>query len=137
MVNPGTFKGLRKQFLDSQQDVYAAAIKGKHVADTVADIQRRYFKRFPITLSHTEEPSADSLAAVDDDAPDPEFGPPQLAALDSEAQTRAVRVYEFQLAELKMRKDVRSVLFYLSPIYIRVSTNLPQTANQAEASISI
>ena len=44
MVNPGTFKGLRKQFLDSQQDVYAAAIKGKHVADTVADIQHCYFK---------------------------------------------------------------------------------------------
>ncbi|KJA22462.1 hypothetical protein HYPSUDRAFT_117836, partial [Hypholoma sublateritium FD-334 SS-4] len=72
MVNPGTFKGRRKEFLDSQQDIYAAAVKGKHVADTVANIQRRYFKRFPITLSHTEEPTEAFLAVVDDDAPEPE-----------------------------------------------------------------
>ena len=39
MVNPGTFTGLRKQFLDSQQEIYAAAVKGKHVADAVANIQ--------------------------------------------------------------------------------------------------
>ncbi|KJA12733.1 hypothetical protein HYPSUDRAFT_113737, partial [Hypholoma sublateritium FD-334 SS-4] len=70
MVNPGGFRGRRKEFLDSQQDLYAAAVKEKHINDTVADIQRRYFKRFPITLSHTEEPTEEFLAAVDDDGPD-------------------------------------------------------------------
>lgn len=106
MVNPGTFIGLRKEYLDSQKDVYAAAVKGKHVADTVADIQRRYFKRFPITLSHSVEPSKESLDAVDDDAPDPELKPPELDGLEPAAQARAVRVHELRIAELKMRKDV-------------------------------
>ena len=105
MVNPGTFSGLRKAFLDSQQDIYAAAVQGKHVADTVADIQRRYFKRFPITLSHSEEPTKEFLDAVDDDAPDPELKPPTLDGLDDNAQAHATRVYELRVAELKMRKD--------------------------------
>ena len=86
MVNPGTFSGLRKAFLDSQQDIYAAAVQGKHVADTVANIQRRYFKRFPITLSHSEEPTKEFFDAVDDDAPDPELKPPTLDGLDDNAQ---------------------------------------------------
>ncbi|KJA13088.1 hypothetical protein HYPSUDRAFT_120316, partial [Hypholoma sublateritium FD-334 SS-4] len=73
MVNPGAFSGQRRAFLDGQQAVYAAAVAESHINDTVADIQRRYFKRFPITLSHTEEPTAEFLATVDDDAPDPEM----------------------------------------------------------------
>ena len=110
MVNPGAFKGLRKEFLDAQKDIYAAAVQGNHVADTVADIQRRYFKRFPITLSHTQEPTEEFLATVDDDAPEAEFGPPQLTGSSAEADARAVRVYEFQVAELRLRKDVSDSL---------------------------
>lgn len=114
MVNPGAFKGLRKEFLDSQKELYAAAVHGSHVPDTVADIQRRYFKRFPVTLSHTQEPTEEFLATVDDDAPDPEFGPPQPSGSDADADARALRVYEFQVAELKMRKDVCASLFYIN-----------------------
>ncbi len=110
MVNPGTFTGLRKQFLDSQQEIYAAAVKGKHVPDAVADIQRRYSKRFPLTLPHTEEPTQEALDGVDDDAPDPELTPPHLDGLEPDAQARAQRVYEFSIAELKMRKDVGLIL---------------------------
>lgn len=106
MVNPGTFIGLRKEFLDSQKDLYAAAVQGKHVTDTVADIQRRYFKRFPITLSHSKEPTKEFLDTVDDDAPDAELKPPELDGLDDNARARAVRVHELRIAELKMRKDV-------------------------------
>lgn len=106
MVNPGTFKGLRKEFLDSQKDLYAAAVQGNHVSDTVADIQRRYFKRFPVTLSHSEEPTKEFLDAVDDDAPDAELKPPELDGLDDNATARAVRVHELRIAELKMRMDV-------------------------------
>ena len=111
MVNLGGFQGLRKKFLDNQQDFYAAAVDDNHAADAVADIQRRYFKRFPVTLSHTEEPTEESLAAVDDNAPDPEFNPPQQGTLSDEAYARAQRVYEFQIAELKMRKAVRTFDF--------------------------
>ena len=106
MVNPGSFQGLRKKFLDDQQEFYAAAVRDKHIADAVADIQRRYFKRFPLTLSHTQEPSEEFLATVDDDAPDPELLPPQKGTLSDEAYARDCRVYEFQVAELKMRQAV-------------------------------
>ena len=106
MVNPGGFQGLRKKFLDDQQDFYAAAVKDKHIADGVADIQRRYFKRFPLTLSHTEEPTDEFLATVDDNAPDPELCAPEKGTLSDEAYARACRVYEFQVKELTMRKAV-------------------------------
>lgn len=109
MVNPGGYQGSRKQFLDDQQEFYAAAVEDKRIADAVADIQRRYFKRFPLTLSHSEEPTEDFLAAVDDDAPDPELSPPQHGTLTDEAYARARRVYEFQVKELTMRKAVRTL----------------------------
>ena len=89
MVNPGAFTGLRKQFLDDQARLYAAAVEGRHVNDSVADIQRRYFKRFPITLPHTQEPSDESLAAVDDAAPDPEFKAPSNDGMEPAAYARA------------------------------------------------
>lgn len=146
MVNPGGFTGLRKQFLDSQQAVYAAAVKGKHAADTVADIQRRYFKRFPVTLSHTEEPTEELLAAVDDDAPDPELKPPELDGLEPEARARAVRVYEFSIAELKMRKDVRIIFlqyvaiiltqFLFSKLNDGCSTNTTKPRDRKQSSRS-
>lgn len=113
MVNPGSFTGRRKEFLDSQKEIYATAVAGAHVADTVADIQRRYFKHFPITLLHTQEPTQESLDAVDDHAPDPELLPPQVDGLSPEAAARAARVYELQKAELKMRKDVRIFLLII------------------------
>ena len=40
MVNPGSFSGLRKQFLANQAALYATAVEDRHVNDTVADIQR-------------------------------------------------------------------------------------------------
>ena len=110
MFNPGTFSGRRKEFLDSQQELYAAAVKGGHIADAVADIQRRYFKRFPTTLLHTQDPTQEFLDAVDDNAPDPEVLPPQAADFTNpEEHARAARVYEFRQAEIKMRKDVRQI----------------------------
>ena len=106
MVNPGGFAGLRKQFLDSQQAAYDAAAQEDDVADIVADIQRRYFKRFPVTLLHSQEPTPEHLASVDDNAPDPELTPPPQDKENPEAYARARRVYEFQIQELKMRKAV-------------------------------
>ncbi|KJA13978.1 hypothetical protein HYPSUDRAFT_209087 [Hypholoma sublateritium FD-334 SS-4] len=106
MVNPGSFSGRRKEFLDSQRDVYATAVKGGHIADAVADIQHRYFKRFPTMLPHTQDPTQESLDAVDDNAPDPEVSPPQASDYTNpEEHARALRVYEFHKAEVKMRKD--------------------------------
>lgn len=90
MVNPGTFTGRRKAFLDSQAELYAAAVKDKHVADTVADIQHHYFKCFPITLSHTKEPTQEFLDAIDDDAPEPELLHPEAEGMDDEARAQTL-----------------------------------------------
>ncbi|KAF9471337.1 hypothetical protein BDN70DRAFT_939020 [Pholiota conissans] len=72
MVNPGAFRGMRKEFLMSEKAAYSAAVEGGYAADALAQIQRRYFKRFPIDLPHDEDPSPEALALVDDDAADPE-----------------------------------------------------------------
>lgn len=113
MVNPGSFTGKRREFLDSQKELYATAVRDKDVADTVADIQRRYFKRFPLTLAHNKDPTQEFLDSVDDDAPDTELihPGPKAAGVDDEAYTRTLRVYELQKTELKVRKDVRCFFF--------------------------
>lgn len=105
MVNPGGFLGIRRDFLDGEQEAYNAAVEGNHAADILADIQRRYFKRFPLSLPFSEEPTQEFLDSVDDNAPDPELKPP-LKDLSPEPFARAQRVYEFEIRELKMRKAV-------------------------------
>ena len=50
MVNPGTFRGLRKEFLLGEKATYSEAVTGGYAADALANIQRRYFKRFPPEL---------------------------------------------------------------------------------------
>lgn len=120
MVNPGAFSGRRKAFLDAQKETYAAAVAAGHINDTVADIQRRYFKRFPLTLAHSEEPTEEFLAAIDDEAPDPELMPPCKEGMEQDAYDRAKRVYEFQCAEIKMRKAVR-VLTDISLVHLLIN----------------
>ncbi|KDR74719.1 hypothetical protein GALMADRAFT_48139, partial [Galerina marginata CBS 339.88] len=72
MVNPGAFRGSRKEFLMGEKPAYSAGVVGGYAADALAVIQRRYFKRYPVGLPHSEEPTDEHLAAVDDDSPDPE-----------------------------------------------------------------
>jgi hypothetical protein len=108
MVNPGAFSGTRKNFLEAQSDVYAIAVAENHVADTVADIQRRYFKRYPLTLPHDQEPTAEWLATVDDDAPDPEVMtlPLDFEGMNPEADALAAQEREAFIVSMKLRKDV-------------------------------
>lgn len=106
MVNPGAFTGSRRSFLADQQSLYAAAVTGNHVADTVADIQRRYFKRYPMSLPHDQEPTEEWLAQVDDTLPDPEFKAPDMDAMDHDAYVRESLQYDELARNLKMRKDV-------------------------------
>ncbi|KAF9471423.1 hypothetical protein BDN70DRAFT_820018, partial [Pholiota conissans] len=105
MVNPGAFLGSRKEFLAAQQELYATSITENHVADTVADIQRRYFKRYPLSLPHNEEPSSEWLANVNDDAPDEDLLLPDQSALDEQAFKAAMSTYNEQVKLLKFRKD--------------------------------
>ncbi|KAF8057956.1 hypothetical protein FPV67DRAFT_1370730, partial [Lyophyllum atratum] len=72
MVNPGAFQGIRKTFLISQKPRYAIAVAENHVADTLADIQRSFFKRFSLDLPADQDPTSEELSGVDDSTPDPE-----------------------------------------------------------------
>jgi len=92
MVNPGAFQGSRKTFLQSQKVDYQAGVVGGYAANALAQIQRKYFKHYPIDLLHNEEPLPESLARVDDEAADEEQVGPDLDALDEEELAAAVRL---------------------------------------------
>ncbi|PPQ97627.1 hypothetical protein CVT26_002550 [Gymnopilus dilepis] len=90
MPNPGAFHGLRLEFLVAEQAGFAAAVANGTKEEFMKDLLRRYFKRFPIELPHNEDPSEEHLAAVDDNAPDPEpEAPNPMDYAESEAQYNA------------------------------------------------
>lgn len=90
MVNLGAFQGARKDFLQSQKEVYKAGVLGGYAADALAEIQHKYLKRFPIDLPQHKDPMPEWLVAVDDDAADPEQLEPDILALDENEYAAAV-----------------------------------------------
>ncbi|KAK7021038.1 hypothetical protein VNI00_017570 [Paramarasmius palmivorus] len=100
MVNPGAFSGTRLTFLTANLGAYGIAFQEGWVKDFVADLNRRYNKRYPASLPHNEEPSEEHLAAVNDEAPDPEtLFPIRKSGQSDEAFEVAVREHE-QLKEV-------------------------------------
>lgn len=77
MVNPGTFRGKRGEFLKSQYPFYKQAVKDNKASDAILKIIRGYFKRFPPQLGMVTEPSNAAMESVDDDAMDDECSPPR------------------------------------------------------------
>ena len=106
MVNPGAFRGSRKEFLMGEKAAYSAAMAGGYGADALALIQRRYFKRYPVDLPHHEEPTAEHLAAVDDDAPEPEPEEPNPENMTKEECEAATKELDRRQTILKFRKAV-------------------------------
>lgn len=106
MPNPGSFPGSRGEFLKEQRERYAQAVVDGNINDVVTEIQRRYFKRYPINLPHEEEPSQEWLSQVDDDAPDPEITPPVVDGMSPEAASKALQEHAELMKKLKDRKDV-------------------------------
>jgi len=97
MVNPGAFQGLRKQFLMNEKPAYAAGVLGGYAADALANIQKRYFRRFPIDLPHDQEPTVEWLAGVNNNSPDTELeiiGTDKLTSVE----------FEEAVAQLKERR---------------------------------
>ena len=105
MVNPGAFQGSRREFLLSQKAAYKAGVIGGYAADALAEIQRKYFKRYPIDLPHSEEPSAEWVAGVDDDAPDIDQ---EELDVSSEEYAATAEKMEARRSLLTFRKAVRS-----------------------------
>ena len=112
MVNPGTFRGLRKEFLQGEKATYDEAVTGGYAADALANIQRRYFKRFPPELPLDEEPTRESLASVDDNAPDEELQPPDRDSCTQEEYDARLQEFEERGKVVALRKVV-SALFAL------------------------
>ena len=107
MVNPGAFQGSRREFLLSQKPAYKAGVIGGYAADALAEIQCKYFKRYLIDLPHSEEPSAEWLAEVDDDAPEKDQEELDVSS-DSEEYAIVAKKMETRRSLLTFRKAVRS-----------------------------
>jgi hypothetical protein len=108
MVNPGVFHGLRKEFLTGEKVTYSNAVAGNYEKDTIADIQRRFFKRFPVSLPLNEEPSDEHLASVNDADADPDAEEPDETDLTSEDCAIARSKLEERAKLIISRKGVRA-----------------------------
>ncbi|PPQ85572.1 hypothetical protein CVT26_010356, partial [Gymnopilus dilepis] len=80
------------------------AVVGGYVPDALADIQRKYFKRYPVELPHNEEPTSEHLAGVDDDAPDAEIEEPNREAMDEQEFQIALSTLEKRREQIRFRK---------------------------------
>jgi len=110
MVNPRAFQGSRKEFL-LQKPLYKAGVLGGYAADALSQIQRKYFKRYPIDLLHQEEPSVEWLAAVDDDAPDVEQEAPDASTSNDEGLAAAVERMAERRLLLSFRQAVSNMTY--------------------------
>jgi hypothetical protein len=102
MVNPGAFCGLRKEFLIGEKATYSEGVKGGYAAEALANIQRRFFKRFSIDLPLDVEPTKEHLESVKDDEPDPEEDPPSKDELTPE---------EFGAASARLKERQQLIMF--------------------------
>jgi len=117
MPNCGAFLGSRLDFMRAQNSLYAAAVVANTKDECVADIQRRYFKRYPIDLEHNVEPTLEFLDSVDDDEADPEVVAPDPDLLSPEEFKEAMDVFAVRQEQLVFRKKVSR----LSVIVTRMS----------------
>ncbi|KAK7024194.1 SERTA domain-containing protein 3 [Paramarasmius palmivorus] len=89
------YLSLRRRHNESHLESYAVAVQEGWVKDFVADLACRYHKRYPASLAHDKEPTKEHLAAVNDDAPDPETMYPLRRAGESDEEFEtAVREHE-------------------------------------------
>jgi len=111
MVNPGAFQGGRKVFLMAEKVAFAAAVEGGYARDALANIQRRYLKRYPLDLAHDKEPTPEHLATVDDNEADDDPEEPDKEALTSEEYVIALEKIEERQKLMIFRKGVSAVFF--------------------------
>ncbi|PPQ89016.1 hypothetical protein CVT25_005193 [Psilocybe cyanescens] len=105
MPNPGNFHGSRLEFLLGEKPAYELAAAAGQGAEAISNIQRQYFKRYPIELPLNVEPTAEFLANVDDDAADVDIQEPDVDKLIPEEYREAVERMEARRAIVNFRKD--------------------------------
>ncbi|KDR70911.1 hypothetical protein GALMADRAFT_144381 [Galerina marginata CBS 339.88] len=97
------FTGLRLEFLIGELKQYSASVADGTKNETVKDIVRRYFKRFPPDLDHSTEPTEAHLSAVDDALPDPEPEYPDPADMLQEHFKDAVEAFKKRQTDITFR----------------------------------
>lgn len=100
------FKTVRYEFLASHMPDYEAAIGNGTVGQFIDSVYARYARRFPIELPLSEDPSAEQLAAVDDNAPEPEHIARCLDDLPGEELAEEEAKITARQALIKKRKKV-------------------------------
>ena len=106
MVNPGAFQGARKAFLLGEKEAYRQAMEEGYIAEAIANIQRRFFKRFPVDLPDDVDPSEEALAAVDDEAIEPEYERPDPEKMSSEEYEEAIKKMEERQKKISFKRGV-------------------------------
>ncbi len=106
MVHPGTFQGKHKHFLMSKREGYVQAVQEDRAAEQIADVFRRYIKRFPISMPDNVEPSDEDLAKIDDSALDPETVVPDESSLPLDQYAKIFTEMEAEGALLIYRLNV-------------------------------
>jgi hypothetical protein len=106
MVNPGSFRGPRKEFLVEEKPAYKAAVTGGYMRDTLANIQCQFFKRFLIDMPLNVDPTPQELAAIDDDTPDGEDKVPNPNKLTPEEFEAVSKVFEEMQQLILFQKGV-------------------------------
>lgn len=112
MPNPGKFHGKRKEFLTTKRPEFNASVNNDRVPDVLMQIYQAYFRRFPMTMSEDDEPTDEALAAVDDNAAEPEDNTVALDELSGEAYDIALEKMKDERNALDAKKGVSDdVLF--------------------------
>lgn len=117
----------------SQKPFYAEGVLNDMAADRITDVQRRFFKRFPLDMPETEEPLEEQLSAVDDDAPDPEPPTPDGDLLSPEEYKEAMGTFQARVALVIYRRNVSIPL----PSATNNDKLTHDTANQTLVDVSV
>jgi len=127
MPNPGSFLGSRFEFLRAQNRLYATAVVANTKEECIADIQRHYFKQYPIDLEHNVEPTQEFLDSVDDDKADPEIVVPDPSLISPEEFEEATLAFEERHKLVVFRKQVSRFELVISMPFLvtRLSRVLP------------
>lgn len=108
--NKLAFPGLRGEFLAGEMDDYIEAVEAGSLSDVVASIQRRFFKRFPVSLEDDEDPSPEWLAQVDDNAAEPEINIPNEDLMTPDEYSTAMAEHNELMSKVEKKKDVSKVI---------------------------
>ena len=109
MVNPGSFTGSRRVFLEGEVEGYGNAVQAGNGPEFLTDLVRRFFKRYPMSLDPNTEPSAEHLASVNDDEADPDIDSEACEAPLTSSRTLATHYRDAMDIEIAEEECLRAI----------------------------